>query len=702
MHKRKRSSPERASAARPKGILAFPPPTKTLAAAGLIALCAFVAHFPSLNGAFVLDDDLLVTDSRLIHTADGLYGFWCTTQTQDYWPLTNSSLWLEWRLWELTPAGYHLGNIILHVAESLLVWLILRRLSIPGAFLAALIFAVHPVNVESVAWIAQRKNTMAMLFFLFSIWCYLKPGMSTTSVGMAPGFPSPFGRGVGGDGLTPGTAHSPPPTARSSSFILYPSSFCCWYWLSLLAFLLAMLGKGSAAIAPLLLLLIVWWVRGLTRGDLLRIAPFFLVAAALAFVNLWFQTHGSGEDYRQADYLERLLAAGATVWFYLYKAVLPIDLAFIYPKWNIQAGNLLWWLPLLTLAALTAVLWWYRKSWSRPFLFAWVFFCVALVPVMGFVGIGYEVHSLVADRYQHIAIIALISLAAAGWSVWHRKGDGPIFAARKSGQSPSLLLAVAVVAVLMFLTWQQSGMYRDKITLYQAALAKNPESWLLHNNLGLALHDSGKYDDAIVHYRRALEIKPRYPEAHNNMGNSLLDTGHAQEAIEHYLEALKLKPNYIMALYNLGNAYKETGRYQQAIDQYQLVIKLNPEMAAAYNNLGVTLEQMGRAGESTEYFRKAVDLDRNYSQAHNNLGTALFREKRQEDAIEQFKEALRTNPKNLLACKNLALAYSMLGRSGEAIQAGKQALEIARSLGQAADVKELEDWLRAYQAKHAP
>ena len=304
----------------------------------------------------------------------------------------------------MRPAGYHVTNLILHAAEALLIWVILRKLSIPGAFLAAAIFAVHPVNVESVAWIAQRKNTMAMLFFLLSILWYLKTVIPAASVGM------PQVRSHGG----------PWERETFSSFIRHPSSLYFWYWLSLTAFVLAMLSKGSVVVLPVLLLGIIWWLRPVTIRDMLRTAPFFAVAAALAAVNVWFQTHGSGEVLRTASFTERLLGAGGVVWFYLYKALLPLDLDFVYPQWHIKAGNPLWWLPLLAAFAVTAVLWRYRTSWSRPLLFAWGFFCVALAPVMGFTDVGFMKYSLVADHYQHIAVIGLIALAAAGWSAWFR------------------------------------------------------------------------------------------------------------------------------------------------------------------------------------------------------------------------------------------------------------------------------------------
>src|SRR3972149_5784940 len=376
---------------------------RLLGGVALVALAAFLAYLPALNGGFILDDDKLLTDNRLIKATDGLYRFWCTTEAQDYWPVSNSTLWLEWRLWEINPSGYHVTNLILHIAESLLIWVLLRKLSIPGAFLAAVIFAVHPVNVESVAWIASRKNLMAMFFFLFSILCYLKLDIASSSTqehryrttSPLTSRPSPLAPGHHVSGRSP-----------------------LWYLLCLAAFVLAMLSKGSVVILPVLLLLIVWWQREITIRDLVRMAPFFVVAMALGAVNVWFQDHGSGAVLRTANFVERLLGAGGGVGVYLYKALLPFDLAFVYPPWQIRMSDPLWWLPLVAALVVTIVLWQYKGRWSRPFLFAWGFFCVALAPVMGFTDVGYMRFSLVANRYQHIAIIGVIALVAAGWGVW--------------------------------------------------------------------------------------------------------------------------------------------------------------------------------------------------------------------------------------------------------------------------------------------
>jgi protein O-mannosyl-transferase len=681
-----------------------------LAGVAIIVVAVFTAYIPSINGGFIWDDELLITQNGLFKVSDGLYQIWCTTEATDYWPVINSMFWIEWRLWGNNPIGYHVVNLILHVVEALLIWLILRKLSIPGAFLAAVIFAVHPVNVESVAWIAQRKNAMAMLFLLLSILWYLKVSMPTASVGMAP-------------------AHSQVGSRERektfSSFIFHPSSFHFWYWLSLSAFVMAMLSKGSVAVMPILLLGIVWWLRPLTWRDVLWTAPFFAVAAVLAAVNVWFQTHGLGEVIRTASFMERLLGAGSVVWFYLYKALLPIDLAFVYTQWKIEAGNPLWWAPLLAALAVTALLWMYRKGRGRPFLFAWGFFCVALVPVLGFNDVYFMRFSLVADHYQHIAIIGLIALAAAGWSVWRRPLRGATYWAASA-------IPIAAAGTLAFLTWQQSGLYRDEFTLFGDTLQKNPNCWLAHNNLGYILSLTGRRQEAIEHYMHALRLKPDYSDAHLNLGVALLETGRPLDAVGHLKESLRLLPNRADAHYNLGNALGALGQRQQSIEQYekslalepdyykahnnlgsalvyggrsreamehyQQALKLNPDNAEVYINLGLLMAIEGRLKEALEYYQQALRLNPNSAEAYNNLGLLMEKEGRLSEAIEHYQKALRFKPDFDTAYTNLASAYSKLGRPAEAIATAQKALEIARSRGQTQRIKEIEDGLNSYRA----
>ncbi len=411
-------------------------------------------------------------------------------------------------------------------------------------------------------------------------------------------------------------------------------------------------------------------------------------------VNLWFRTHGLGTELRDASFIERLLGAGGVVWFYLYKALLPLDLVFVYRQWHIVAGNLLWWLPLLAALTVTAVLWWYRRTWSRPFLFAWGFFCVSLVPVLGFTDVGFMQYSLVADHYQHIAIIGVIALAGAGWGVWYQGAQGPIRWAAGA-------LAVVVVGALTFLTWQQSGLYREAMTLYQVTIEKNPDCSMLHNNLGIALGKKGRLQEAIAHFQQALRIKSAYPEAHNNLGIALGKLGRPQEAIEHYRQALRLKSNYPKAHNNLGVSLKDVGQNQQAIIHYEQAIKLNPNYSDAYYNLGSVLDDTGRIQEAIEQYRKAIQFNPDFSDAHNNLGIALGKVGQAQEAIEHFQQALRIKPDFVEACANLATAYAATSQPAKAHAMAQRALDLARAKGQTVMIKQIEDWWKSYRASQS-
>jgi tetratricopeptide (TPR) repeat protein len=697
------------------------------AGAAIIASAVFLAYFPCIQGGFIFDDESILLNNPLIKASNGIYSFWCTAEAMDYWPATYSTLWVEWRLWGMHSAGYHITNLVMHVAAALLVWLILRKLSVPGAFFAAMLFAVHPVNVESAAWIASRKNLAAMLFFLLSIFWYLKTAVSrtslktympTTSVGMAP-------------------APSPSPPAPSPSPL--------WYWLSLSAFMLAMLGKGSVSVLPVLLLGIVWWQEsagsdpiargpctvwsakiGLTasmRRNLVRLAPFFVIAVALIGVNMWFQTRGTGIVLRTASFTERMLGASTAVWFYLDKAFLPLNLILIYPRWQIEVGNPLWWLPLTAAAIVTAVLWRYRRGWGRPFLFAWGFFCVSLAPVLGFTDVGYMRFSLLADRYQHIALIGAIALAAAGWGLWHRRMHGP---ARWTVNSTAALATGA----LMILTWQQSGFFRDALTLYEATLKKNADCPLAHYNMGVTLVQLGRTREAIEHYEKVLSLEPGQTEVHIKIGLALTYAGRSREAIEEFQKFLQSDPDNVEVHRYLGIALTYAGRAQEAMEHFQRALALKPDFAEAHQTLGVALYQSGRTQEAIEHYEQALHYKPDYPEAHQNLGYALFRTGRTQEAIEHYVEALRLNPDLPEAHNNLGLAlvnsgrlqeaiphfikavelrpdfpdaysslamcYAQTNQPAKAVAAARKALEIARSKGQTELAGKIEEWINSH------
>jgi protein O-mannosyl-transferase len=610
----------------------------TLVLAGLTLL----AYAPALHGGFIWDDDNFLTQNPLIRAADGLRRLWLTTQADDYWPLTSTTMWVEWRLWGMNAAGYHVTNVVLHIAESLLLWRVLLGLRIPGAFLGALFFALHPVNVESVAWITQRKNLVAMLFFLLSILCFLK-----TDPGVAPG-----------------------PSRRPGGWR--------WYGLSLLAFALALLGKGSVAPLPLVLMGIILWRRPLEAGDWIRMAPFFAVAAIFTGVNIWFQSH-TYEPVRDAGFVERMLGAAAALWFYAGKAVWPANLCFVYPRWSLRLDDLRWWLPLLAAALVTAGLGLLGRrggpSWARPAWFAWLYFCVMLAPVLGFTDVAFMQYSLVADHYQHLALIGVTTLAATGLVSWI---GGLPTVARPAGWA----LSASLVGILGLLTLRQSSLYRDSQTLYTATIERNPGCWLAQNNLANDLAAlPGRMPEALAHYEEALRNNPNYAKAHNNLANALATMpGRMPEALAHYEEALRIDPKFAEAHNNLANALATLpGRMPEAIAHYEEALRSNPLLADAHYNLANALASLpGQIPEALAHYQQALRLNPLAAEVHFNLADALATlPGRMPEALAEYEEALRINPDFAEAHNNLANALmAMPGRTSDAIAHYEQALRI--------------------------
>ena len=545
------------------------------AGVALIVLLTVVTYLPAMHGGFVWDDESLITENQMVHSPHGLSQFWFTTQAPDYYPLTWSLWWLQWRLWGNSAIGYHVINVFLHALNAVLVWVVLRRLKIPGAWLAGLVFALHPVNVATVAWISEQKNTLSMLFYLAAILLYLRYDEDNQ---------------------------------------------WRWYGLAFAAFLLALLSKTMVVMLPMVLLGCVWWLHGRLRWkDVLLSAPFLALSFGLGLVTVWFQHHRAMEGFsaRTDDFATRLAAAGWVPWFYLYKAFFPIDLTMIYPRWHVDGSRWISYLPGVILADCFAVFWRERKTWGRPVLFALGYSVVTLFPVLGFFDQGFYGYSLVADHWQYVAIVAPIACAASAVvAIWER--------CSKRNRYVVALASATVMAWLGVAAWTRCGIYQNSERLWRNAVAQNPTAWVAHNNLGASLAEAGNAHEAIEHYEEALRIKPDYAKAHNNLGVALWQTGKAQEAIEHYEEALRIKPDYAKAHNNLGTALWQTGKAQEAIEHYEQAVRLNPDDATAHDNLGLLLQRMGEVQEAIGHFQQVVRIRPNSAVAHNNLGTALW------------------------------------------------------------------------------
>ena len=595
--------------------------------ASVLAVVTFLTYLPALRGGFVFDDNALIINNRLIHASNGLYRLWFTTEAPDYYPLTESLWWLEWRAWGENAMGYHVVNVLLHAANAMLVWMVLQRLKVRGAWLAGLVFAIHPVNVATVAWISEQKNTLSMLFCLVAILLYLR-----------------FDEDGGWR----------------------------WYGASLAAFLLALLSKTAVVVLPVVLLGCLWWSRGRVRWkDVLCSVPFFILSLMLGLVTVWFQYHRAlaGIPVRTDSFLARLTAAGWAVWFYLYKTLLPVNLMLIYPKWHVDMSNWVSYMPGMLLAGCFLIFWWKRGTWGHPLLFGLGYFVAMLFPALGFFDQGFYSYSLVADHWQYYAIVGPIALVVAAAAAIGRRVDQP-------GRSVGAVAGVAVLLMLGMATRTRAGVYATAETLWRDTLSKNSNAWMAHNNLGLVLQGSGKVSEAIAHYEQALRIKPDDAEAHNNLGLALQGLGKVSEAIAHYKQALRIKPDFADAHNDLGTALAQTGKIKEAIEHYEQTLRIDPDYAEAHNNLGFVLQGLGKVSEAIAHYKQAVRINPDFAEAHYNLGVALVQLGRPQEAMGHWEQALRVNPDYAEAHYNLGVALVQLGRIPEATEHLQQALRI--------------------------
>lgn len=629
-----------------------------------ILLITFAVYWPSLRGEYLWDDDVLLTENPLVHRDDGLKSIWFSTKPHDYFPLTLTSLWVEWRLWRMNSLGYHVVNVALHGLGAILLWRVLRRLKIPGCWLAAILFAVHPVCVASGAWISEGKNTLSLIFYLLAALFYLRILDS-----------------------------NPQESSRSNRI--------SWYILSLIAFLLALLSKTSVVMLPVLLLGCSLWLHGrISRQDILRSIPFFLLSLAFGLITVWFQTHRA-IGYKSDELLVRLLGGTWAVWFYLFKALLPVNLSMIYPRWEISPGSLLAWLPGLFLLGSIFLLWRFRKTWGRPLLFALGYFLLTLAPVLGLFDMSYFAYARAADHLQYlslIGIVAFIPAVIAKISGRLTRSSHPTVSAKappvgvqasacSQGQStavplnglPAYSLTFLLITFFSILSWQRSHVFATAENLWRDTAKKNPKAWAAHNNLGNNLAGKKQLTETISELEIALRLYPNYADAHNNLGNAFADSGRLEEAVPHYQTALKLRPDFAYAQNNLGFALARLNRFDEAVSHYRRALEINPDYVYAHNNLALTLSQQKKYDEAVEHFRTALRLNPKYPEARANLANVLSDMGKLDEAIVEFQAALQLRPNHPETCNSLGVALAMKGNLAEATRYFSEAVRLEPS-----------------------
>lgn len=632
-----------------------------------ICCATLLAYLPAIRGSPVWDDSSHLTSPEL-QSLHGLWRIWCDLgATQQYYPLLHTAFWLEHRLWGDAVVGYHLTNIILHAMSACLVVSIMRRLSLPGAWLAGFAFALHPVCVEAVAWISEQKSTLSGVFCLAALLTYLHFNEN-----------------------------------RRAS----------WYWLATGLFLLALLSKTVTAMLPAIILVIFWWRNGRIewKRDTLPLIPWFAVATMAGLFTSWMERTyigATGAEFLLTP-LQRLLIASRDIFFYAGKLLWPANLAFFYPHWNVDAN--VWWqwsYPLAIVALTTGLV--VAAGRARGPLASLLVFSLALFPVLGFLNVYPFRYSYVADHFQYLASLGLIIPSVA----WLTRATKPM----RLTESATVLCSVLLIGVLGALTWRQSGMYRDAETLYRKSLEHNPDSVIAHRNLGVLLADRpgelpnaieeydaalkidphdpevlynlgvaygrsrGRLQDAIVAYRAALLVRPDYPEAHNNLGTALARIpGRENDAIAEYEAAIRSYPDFVDAHYNLGNLLARIPHRQpEAIAQYQAAIKISPNCAKCHFNLGNVL--LGIPGclldARTEYWA-TVRIKPDFAEAHNNLGLVLAQiPGHLTQSLLEYETALKIAPNLADAHFNLGNALALMpGHSQDAIAEYEMAAQI--------------------------
>ena len=492
--------------------------------------------------------------------------------TPQYYPMTYTTFWIEYHLWGLNPAGYHVVNILLQGLNAVVLWRVLRKLELPGAFIAATIFAVHPVHVESVAWIAERKNLLSAFFYLAATSSYLRFAMG----------PSP----AQAKGLASHTASWP---------------FC---FLAMFLFACALFSKTVTATWPAAMMLVLWWKRRLSLRHVLLLAPLLVLGAAFgaltAGVEQW-RIGAVGPEF-SLSVAQRCLVAGRAPWFYLGKLLWPHPLIFIYPRWQVDAAVTLQYLFPFSLAAVILALWLARRRLGRGPLVAALFFAGTLSPAMGFAKVYFMRYSFVADHFQYLASIGPIAAFAAVGS--------RLVPARWAIGAPAVVLVV-----LSILTWGQAWNYHDNETLWRDVMARNPAAWIAHNNLGAILETQGKPADAAGEYDIVLQYRPDNAQANVNLGRILVQQGHLEQGAAHLRAALEAEPSYVEAHYYLGKASAGRGDHAEATAHFRDAVRLKPMRASYHLALAQSLEGQQLTDEAMAHYRQALALDATLQEA---------------------------------------------------------------------------------------
>lgn len=573
----------------------------------LVCIYWQVQNFDFVN----FDDDKYVTENRYVQdglTLESISWSFTATHASNWHPLTWLSHMLDCQLFGLNPRWHHLSNLLFHIVNSLLIFIVFRKMTgnFFQSFVVSTLFALHPLHVESVVWISERKDVLSTFFWLLTLWSYYL-------------------------------------------YVKHPR--IDRYLLVFLFFILGLMSKPMLVTLPFVLFLMDYWPLNRIQTKLadssdrenqwpiihrmvLEKIPFLVLAVISSVTTFLVQKHGGAvASLDSISFSIRIANALVSYASYILKAVWPSNMTILYP----HPGMILWWKSLgAGLFLISISLFVIRERVQRPYLVVgWCWYIGTLVPVIGVVQAGEQA---LADRYTYIPLIGLFIIIAWGISElvkrWHHV------------KVVFMSIATVIVFVFMTITFLQVQYWKNSITLFEHAVKVNSNNYISHNNLGVALLNQGRSEEAMHHYLEALRIKPDYAGAHNNLGVALKQIGRIEEAIRHYFQAVRIKPDYADAYYNLGNALNNIGRSEEAIQQYLQALRVKPDHPETQNNIGSALNNIGRTEEAIQHYLQALRIKPDYVDARNNLGITLFNKGDINGAIVCFKEALRIEPHN--------------------------------------------------------
>ena len=683
-----------------------------------IVLAAWFVFGSAISAGWLWDDGLEITNNPVLRHPAGLWRIWFSPPGLDYFPLKTTLQWVQWHLWGAHPAGYHATNLALHVLNAFLLWRVLASIaktspacpeqrrrdrrpkagvegsakaarpfdSVQGgkpsySWLAGLLFVVHPLTVESVAWISEFKNVLSLAFLLLAFSAWIEWDQEVAQASRLPSLRLQAG--------TPALL---------------------WYGFALLIFLAAMLSKSSVVMFPVVLLLYAWWKRGgITGADLRATLPFFAVSLALGLVTVWFQVHRAiANPGGPSDSLPmRAVAAGREIAFYFFKSVWPVGLLPIYPRWAVSPLTLGEFLPWVVIGAVVVIIWRLtlpeplgclqrrrcvplrpssasgpasrdRCYFARTVAFGLGWFLLNLLPVMGFVPMAYQRISWVADHLAYLPLAGLVGLAGAG-----------------IGAALLYLTAAIPVAIVIVTLAIQSRIYaadfQSEKTLWSYTVDRNPQAWIGYNNLGIALRAEGRRQEAIALYEKALSVRPDFAEAHNDLGVALAEEGRLQEAFAQYEHAIRIEPDFADAYNNEGNLLLGAGHLREATNRFAQALRINPDFPEAHNGMGNALVRAGRVDAAIAQYEEALHINPDFPEAQSNLGAALASSGRLAEAIQHYEQVLLLRPDFADAHNNLGVALARSGRIQEAMAQYRLALHYQPDFPEArANLKELE------------